>query len=66
MDPRFSARVTNTAGSLSVIRRESGESRNTNSKGEGRAPADLHPPLNKKWVGLKALNKGGREEIYTI
>jgi hypothetical protein len=19
------------------------------AKGEGRAPADLHPPLNKKW-----------------
>jgi hypothetical protein len=40
MDPRFSARVTKAWWLLSVILRESGESRNTNSKGTRRAPAD--------------------------
>jgi len=59
MDPRFSARVTKAWWLLSVILRESGESRNTNSKGAGRAPADLHPPLNEKKVGLRAFNKSG-------
>ena len=34
--------------SSSVILRKSGESIDTNSKGAGRVPADLHPPLNRK------------------
>ncbi len=34
--------------SYSIILRKSGESRNTSSKGAGREPADLHPPLNRK------------------
>jgi hypothetical protein len=26
-----------------------GKKKKEKEKGEGRAPADLHPPLNKKW-----------------
>ena len=59
MDPRFSARVTKAWWLLSVILCESGESRNTNSKGVGRTPADLHPPLNKTKV-VKAVVEARR------
>ena len=34
--------------SSSIIIREIRESMDTSSKGAGRAPADLHPPLNRK------------------
>jgi hypothetical protein len=43
-------------GSSSVILRESGESIDTSSKGAGRKPADLHPPLNKTKVA-KAVGR---------
>lgn len=49
-----------------------GKKKKEKEKGEGRAPADLHPPINKNgglegylWVGLRAIREKNEPPLFS-